>query len=175
MKIRSGINMVCFCLCIGFVIACDKDDDDEPSMPEKDRTFVMNAAHANQAEIEFGRLAASKGEHEAVRDFGNQMVNDHQTALNDLETLAAGWNLELPQGLDSMHQVKWQMLSGMSGYSFDTAYITSQIMDHNTAIALFEDQSRNGQVQRVKDYANKYLPHLRMHREKIDSVNNVVR
>ncbi|WP_159453583.1 DUF4142 domain-containing protein [Ohtaekwangia koreensis] len=60
----------------------------------------------------------------------------------------------IPEGLDAEHQQKKQMLAALSGYSFDTAYIHSQIKDHEKTETLFETEASNGKEQRLINYAN---------------------
>jgi putative membrane protein len=170
----AGIG--CVALAIVFS-SCDKDDDDEAepnNLSASDSLFMMKASRANRAEIELGAMAADKGNHMAVKDFGRHMVTDHTMSLNELDSLADRWNVNLPNDLDSLHKAKKQMLSGMSGYQFDTAYLNSQVKDHIDAIALYEQEAGMGQEQKLKDYAMKTLPHLRMHKAKVDSVLTVV-
>jgi putative membrane protein len=151
--------------------ACDDDDDDKKSLQQADKDFAMNAAMANKAEIDLGDLASDNGEAEGVRMFGMDMVEDHQPALNELKSIANDYDVTLSETLDAEHQQLKQRLMGMSGYAFDTAYIHSQVKDHQKVIAMFESEIANGKEQRFKDYANKYLPHIRMHLVKADSIS----
>ena len=43
--------------------------------------------------------------------------------------------------------------------------MNSQVRDHQKTETLFETETANGKDQGLKDYANKYLPHIRMHLE----------
>jgi putative membrane protein len=178
MKVVSLIGIACLGFGSLWLTGCDKDDDDEAepnNLSQADRTFMTKASYSNRAEIEFGQTAQDRGSHAAVKDFGQHMVNDHSLALNELDSLADRWNVDLPNGLDSLHTAKKQQLSSMSGHQFDTAYLNSQLKDHIEAIALFQNEAANGQEQRLKDYANKYLPHLQMHKAKVDSTLAVVK
>jgi putative membrane protein len=155
----------------GFVYsACDDDDDGDNVMLEVDRNFVMNASESNLAEIEMGELAAMKGTSPEVISFGEMMVTEHQTALDDLDSVAENKDVSMATELNAKHQALKQRLSTMSGYSFDTAYMRSQVMDHETAEALFEDHVNNGRDEQVKGYSTKYLPHIRMHLEEATSI-----
>jgi hypothetical protein len=48
-----------------------------------DRRFITEAAMGGMAEIELGRLATERGASDAVRQFGQRMVNDHSGAPTD--------------------------------------------------------------------------------------------
>ena len=40
----------------------------------------MDAAHGNMAEVELGKLAVERGTNDAVKQFGQRMVDDHGKA-----------------------------------------------------------------------------------------------
>jgi putative membrane protein len=160
------------------ISACDDDDDDNDNVKKEwsqtDKNFVTKANESNRAEIELGTLAASQASNASVKSFGQRMVNDHQGALQELQQLADNKDFTLSSELTTEHKELKTRLSGLSGYSFDTAYINSQVMDHNKAISLFENESTHGDDQSLKNYANKYLPHIRDHRELADSLTIVL-
>lgn len=177
MKPPKWPGFICLALMTTFAIyGCDKDDDDDDNhnLSAMDRDFMRKAAYANRAEIELGQLATEKGNHDAVQDFGQHMVIEHTQALRELDSLADRWDVDLPDGLDSLHQAKKQLLSTYAGYAFDTAYIKGQVMDHIEALNLFQQEASNGQEPRLKAYANKYIPHIQMHKNKADSINNLL-
>jgi putative membrane protein len=154
--------------------ACNDDDDDKNKVSQTDRNYIQNATYANRSEIELGQLAAQKGNAEGVKMFGQMMVNDHTTALNELKSIADDRDVNVPDGLDQEHTNMKQALQNLSGYKFDSAYIAGQVRDHQNTISLFEAESQNGNEQRLKDYANKYLPAIRMHLQKADSISQTL-
>jgi putative membrane protein len=50
------------------------------ALTSADRKFVMDAAHGNMAEVELGKLAVERGTNDAVKQFGQRMVDDHGKA-----------------------------------------------------------------------------------------------
>ncbi|HEY0741919.1 MAG TPA: DUF4142 domain-containing protein, partial [Chryseosolibacter sp.] len=91
--------------CCMAAVACDNDEDNKRSLATTDKTFVQDAARSNLTEIEFGALAATKGNTEMVREFGQHMVDEHTTAQNELRDLANDYgNVDWPDGLDAQHQ-----------------------------------------------------------------------
>jgi putative membrane protein len=166
---------ICWALAITGIIcsACD-DDDDSVSMNETDRNFVLNASEANLAEIELGQLAAMKSTTEGVKAFGEMMVTEHQTALDELQTIADQKDADMSTTLKAKHQQLKQLLSTLVGFQFDTAYMNSQVRDHQTTEALFETEITGGSDPQIKGYASKYLPHIQMHLEEADSISNAL-
>ncbi|MBO9657272.1 MAG: DUF4142 domain-containing protein [Chitinophagaceae bacterium] len=158
---------------LGIMSSCDKDDDDDNNgVTSQDREFTMRASMANFAETDAGQLAANKATNTGIKEFGAHMVADHTTANQELKTLANQLGLHAPDSLDAEHQQLKTKLMSLSGRAFDSVYIHSQLKDHNMAISLFENQANTGNNSRLREYANKQLPHLRMHLQKADSLVN---
>jgi putative membrane protein len=167
---------VCWALAITGIIwsACDDDDDNGVEMNGMDRNFVMNASEANMAEIELGQIAAMKSSTESVRAFGQMMVTEHQTALDELQTIADEKDVEMATELYAKHQQLKEQLNSLTGFQFDTAYMNNQVKDHQSTESLFETEISAGRDQQIKDYANKYLPHIQMHLHHADSISNTL-
>ncbi len=156
-------------LSVGAVSCSDDDDNGNPidsEISEQDREFARNATFSNLAEIEMGELAASKGNLEAVRAFGQMMVTAHTTAQNRLETIVDSLNIEIPDTLTTEHQTMHDQLSALSGEAFDSAYIVSQVVAHEEAEEIFEKQDDDGENDALENYAEENLPHIRMHLER---------
>src|SRR5207253_1894160 len=119
--------------CLLVVTACDKDDDDD-DVNDTDRNFITMGSISNNAEIGAGQLAASKGNTAMVRAFGQHMVNEHTLAQTDLRNRATTLGISAPDTIDAMHRALMVRLNSLSGYSFDTAYMNSQVNDHNNTL-----------------------------------------
>lgn len=158
-------------------VACDddEDNDDKPSLNDADETFVERAALSNITEIEFGELASTKANDSLVKAFGQEMVAEHNTAQSELKTIANSYDdVDWPDDMDQQHKDLYAQLNNLSGYSFDSLYMKSQVTDHQTTLAIFETGVSTGTVENVKSYANKYLPHIEAHYQKADSIENVI-
>jgi putative membrane protein len=127
-----------------------------------DQTFFNQASQANLAEIVAGKVAESKG-NAKVKSLGKQMVADHTTAQNELVALAKKESITIPMSPDDEHKQALADLNKLSGKTFDSAYMASQLADHKTAVALFSEESVNGSDPGAKAFATKYLPKLKMH------------
>jgi putative membrane protein len=160
-------------------VACDDDDDDlldRPSLNDADETFVEKAARSNMAEIEFGELAATKATDSLLRVFAQQMVTEHTMAQDELEDLADDYaGIEWPNDLDEGHdEIMEQLNNAEQGYSFDSLYISSQVMAHQDVVDMYQTATTNSTDARVKAFANKYLPHLQDHLQQADSIQTVI-
>ena len=128
-----------------------------------DRKFVMEAAMGGMAEVELGRLASERGSSEAVKQFGQRMVDDHSRANSELTQLVSGKGVTLPTGLDAKHQALMTKMSALSGAAFDRAYAKEMVKDHNKDVALFQREAGQGTDADLKTFAQKTLPTLQEH------------
>ncbi|HEU4552947.1 MAG TPA: DUF4142 domain-containing protein [Chitinophaga sp.] len=153
--------------------ACSDDDDDgigNHLISTHDKNFMTQASYGNWSEVDMGKLADSMSADAGVKMFGQKMQQDHTTAQNELDDIANDWDVTVPNGPDSMHIALKQQMMAMSPHMFDTAYANGQVRDHEKTIALFEDAAANSDQQRLKDYAKKYLPAIKMHKAMADTM-----
>jgi putative membrane protein len=76
--------------------------------------------------------------------------------------------------MDQQHKDLFADLNTRSGYSFDSLYMSSQVVDHEMTIADFETEISSGTVEQVKSFATMHLPHIEEHYQQADSINNVI-
>ena len=133
------------------------------NMTAQDRNFIMEAAMGGLLEVELGRVAAQQGMSEAVKQFGQRMVDDHSKANTELMSLASSKGITLPTELDEKHREHVTKLSAMSGADFDRAYTREMLTDHRKDVSEFEKQSMRGTDADLKAFATKTLPTLQEH------------
>ena len=133
------------------------------NMNTQDRDFIMEAAMGGMMEVELGQVAAQKGGSDAVKQFGQRMVDDHSKANSELMSLASSKGITLPTALDDKHRQQVTKLSGMSGADFDRAYSKMMLSDHQKDVAAFEKQSTKAADADLKAFASKTLPTLQEH------------
>lgn len=158
--------------------ACDDDDDNNDNAPDvisgTDLTFVNQATYINRGEVQLGALAAERSQTQSIIDFGSMMVQEHQIALEELDEIVDDYDNDLPNGLDKAHQDLKDTLMTLSGAAFDSVFIANMAQGHAKAVTLFESQASSGKVERLRNYANKYLPAIREHRRTADSLYNAL-
>lgn len=136
-----------------------------------DRKFATTAAIAGMAEVELGRLAAERGASDAVKQFGQRMVDDHSKANDELKQWAATAGVTLPTALDAKHQAVVAKLNRLSGAAFDRAYAKEMVKDHTKAVQLFQRQADRGTDAGLKSFASSKLPTLQEHLQMARSLN----
>jgi len=136
-------------------------------------SFVKEASQAGMAEVEAGKLAESKGQSSAVKNFAKRMVADHTKADNELKSIASRKGIKVASALDSEHKAMIDNLRSKSGSDFDTAYEEGMASDHQKAVDLFQQAGSSANIDSdVKSFAEKTLPTLEKHKQMADALEN---
>ncbi|MBV9962724.1 MAG: DUF4142 domain-containing protein [Parafilimonas sp.] len=158
---RSALNLFILLVASAFHL---------PYKVEADKAFMIKATQSNLAEITAAKLALAQSQSDSVKAFAQMMIDDHTNAQTELAALAKSENVTLPDSTDDQHRMFAQRLMMVSGKTFDSAYMQSQVQDHVKAIALFTAEIQNGLDAQAKAYASKLLPKLQMHLQHAQNV-----
>jgi putative membrane protein len=129
--------------------------------------FVKNAGADGLAEVEMGKLAATKASDPELKAFAEKLVTDHSRANDQLKAIASTKNLEVPTSPGAMQKAmkeKYQHQAG--GKGFDKDFAQQMVKDHREAIELFEKAAGDTTMDAdVRGFAKKALPTLKKHLE----------
>jgi len=138
---------------------------DQAQVAQEDQDFAIEAAQGGLMEVRLGELAQQQAKAQAVKDFGQRMVEDHGAANDKLMQIAEQKGIELPQDLSEDAQQTVEELQQQSGAEFDEAYMDEMVSDHEDDVAAFEDYVENAQDQDLRAFAEETLPTLQEHLE----------
>jgi putative membrane protein len=155
---------------VGFMIAVPRANA-APTVCTKDCNFIQAAAQGGMTEVKLGELAASTGQRDDVKQFGQRMVKDHGGINDDLKALAAQKGVTLPDSLDAEHQGIVDKMSALSGSDFDNAYIAGMIKDHKADAKGFKAESSATTDADVKGFVDKTIPVVNEHLKLITAMN----
>ena len=172
-------------ICLGFTAAAAAQGNNPPSHPSntanssgsasslssQDRTFMHKAAIGGMTEVQLGKIAQQNAQSDAVKQFGERMVQDHSKANDELKNIASNKGVELPTSLDSQHQQDVDKLQAKNGSAFDDAYMDHMVKDHKKDIGLFKQEAQAGHDADVKGFASDTLPTLQDHLQMAQSTN----
>lgn len=134
------------------------------SMAAADREFVNAAASGDVMVIEASRMALERTQSDAVRNFAQQMVDDHTKTSQQLASLAREAGLTEAMQLSPAHSGDLDRLRGMNGRDFDREYAAQVgVAAHQQAVALLERAARDASNPQLKTFAEQTLSHLRDH------------
>jgi putative membrane protein len=140
----------------------------------QDRAFAEEAARGGRAEVELGQLAAQRGQHERVKEFGRRMQKDHGEANQELHKIATRKGLELPKDMGPEHKKVHDRLVKLSGADFDREYMREMVEDHEEDVKAFKRQAEQGKDADLRSFAQKTLPTLEKHLELARAINKEV-
>jgi len=148
------------------------DNGARKMMQSSDANFAMDAAQGGLAEVKLGKLAAAKAESPDLKAFGQQMVDDHSKANNQLKAVAQAQNMTLPADVNSAQQAMYDKLSKLSGSEFDKEYVKGMLKDHQEDVKKFAREEKTGKDPQIKSFAAETLPVIQGHLEKIKSIQS---
>ncbi|HEY1682660.1 MAG TPA: DUF4142 domain-containing protein [Candidatus Tumulicola sp.] len=135
-----------------------------------DQKFVTMAMQSNNTEIDQAHAILAKHPNASVRLFANTMIKDHTTASSTLGAIAHSLNLSYPnshvQTGSSTGAGTPPPASGSGAVMSTTSarsYMQLQVKEHNDAIALFQNEARNGGSGQLRTFAADTLPTLKAH------------
>lgn len=121
--------------------------------------FITEAATANAATLEMGRLAADKASNPQVRDYARQLVRERSRTENDLRRLAGDRTIMMPVLPSREDQRELGRLQEKSGRDFDRSYVKSMRRDQDQTLALYTNASQSSALDpQLRGFASNKLP-----------------
>jgi putative membrane protein len=135
----------------------------------QDHLFAQIAAMGGLAEVDLGKLAASKAVDPGVKQFAQRMVDDHEKANGKLKSIAQKSNVPLPTNIDVEHGKAFADLNKLNGHQFDRAYLAYTTVEHQKTAQLLAWEIGQGEDAGMQRFASETLPavldHLRVARD----------
>ena len=129
--------------------------------------------HSNQVQIDAGSLATSHARSGKVRQYGEQLIKDHQQADGILRSYArrAGVTIQEPPMArsEAEHQdaeedaAAMQRLRGLDGAAFDRAFLNCMVNDHRNGLQLVRNARSQISDPRLRSMLDNLLPVLQQH------------
>ena len=133
-------------------------------LSRSDQKMIMSMAQYDLAEIEMARMAQSKSQNEQVKNFAQQMIDDHTKAMAEVQVVAQAKGITLPTELDRTHRAKADKLGALSGDAFDRAYMAQAgVADHKKNHSMLRSAQSKAKDPDVKALAARTLPIVDQH------------
>ncbi len=139
-------------------------------LASSDTQFAIRAAQSGLAEVQLGKMAAEKASDPDLKAFGQQMVDDHTKANDQLNSVAQQERMTLPDTLNAKDQATYNRLGQLSGTEFDKSYAVDMVKDHEMDVKDFQKEANSGKDPGIKNFASQTLPVLQDHLQKIKSI-----
>src|SRR4029453_10498625 len=157
METHSTILQVCIfaviaaAVSLGSATAQNSSESKSSTLSEKDKAFMKKAAKGGMMEVAMGRMAEQNAQNEDVKSFGKRMVTDHGKANDELKTIAARKNVQIPSKEPTE---KW---------TSDKAYMNTMVRDHEKNLAEFKEEANSGSDTDVKKFADDTAKVIQQH------------
>ncbi|MBR0557062.1 DUF4142 domain-containing protein [Ciceribacter sp. L1K23] len=125
--------------------------------------FAARAASSNLLEIKTAELALKRSADPFVTDYARQLIADHRKVQSELEAAARAQSVTVDFALDSSQTQKLNALTSASDADFDSAFLSAQMVSHQSAMALVALYADRGAAGPLKAYAQSVYPTLRTH------------
>jgi putative membrane protein len=149
--------------------------DTKSKLPSGEERFMKEAASGGLMEVELGKIAAEKGSHQRVKEFGKRMQADHSKANAQLKKIASSKGVDLPSEPSGEHKSTMDKLTKLSGAEFDREYMDAMVDDHKEDIEKFQTQADKGKDPELKKFASENLPILKKHLELAQSTEKQIK
>jgi putative membrane protein len=114
------------------------------SMSAADGKFVAMVSQGGMFEVEAGKVAATQGSTQDIKDQGTTEANDHKLVGDKLTSIAGANQVKLPSALNAEFQKKLDDLKALSGLAFDAAYLKDMENIHAKDGAAFAKEAKGG-------------------------------
>lgn len=137
--------------------------DLQSSLGGLDQQFMPDAIQAGLTEAEMGRLAKTNGQSDAVRQFGQRLVDDHQRANRQLLAVANRLGVTLPGEPDAAHQQHLTEMASLRGLEFDASFVRHIVIGEEALLGMMMKEAKYGQSRDLRDFAQNLIPTLEQH------------
>ncbi len=150
--------------------------DDSPGQI-MDKAFVRKALEGGMVEVQLGQLALQKSNNADVKQFAQQMIDDHTKLGDAMKQVAQQMSVPAPASPSKKDKATIAKLQALNGDDFDKAYIKDMVQDHQQDAKEFKSEAQNtanpGLKQLTTQGAQMIDDHLQMI-EQIAQKNNIV-
>jgi putative membrane protein len=153
----------------------ERSKESKSKLPSGEERFMKEAASGGLMEVELGKIAAEKGSHQRVKEFGKRMQADHSKANAQLKKIASSKGVELPTEPSGEHKSTMDKLTKLSGAEFDREYMEAMVDDHTEDIEKFQTQADKGKDPELQKFASENLPILKKHLELAQSTEKQIK
>lgn len=146
------------------------------SVTSQKQSFVDMVAMTDMYEREAGDIALKRSRREDVKQFAQQMIEDHSKTTEELKSMVGAMNdpMTLPSKPNALFQILLDDLNGAADGNFDTRYVSQQKDVHGIAITLVEHYRDHGDNTALRELCKLALPVLQHHKEMADRMAETV-
>jgi predicted outer membrane protein len=134
--------------------------------PADDARFLGCIARDGLAEVRLARLALDRSKDARIKGLAQGMLDDFGKSNDELQRVAAGLGLALPDDLDGTEQWDYRSLARLDGMYFDRYYVNMVAEYHVKEVRTFRHEAARSTDPSVHRYVLATLPMLRADRDR---------
>jgi len=128
-----------------------------------DQQLVTQVAASNLLEVRLGQIAHLKGANVSVREFGQQMVNEHSAMQKQWMGAAKNNRLTFKADLNPSQLQQFESLNKMTGAEFDRAYMDAMIQNRRANLSSFQSERNGSHSSDVRQLIEAGMPAMQQH------------
>jgi putative membrane protein len=118
-----------------------------------DKAFIAKVSQGGMFEVAAGKLAATQGDAQDVKDMGATEAHDHGLVGARLTSIAAAAGIRFPDTLNPLFQKELDGLKAKSGPEFDEAFVSDMLDIHAKDGAAFAQEAKGGTNPKLREFA----------------------
>ena len=138
--------------------------------PPSTEALITGVTLTDMYQIQAGKIAETKGQAPAVKDFGKQMVTDHTAMTNQMKAVFAATKQKVPTELGPRGKGMIEALNAASPADFDKLYLEQQKAAQQAELALLQGYADAGESTDIKPAAAKAIPKVQGHLDKVNEL-----
>jgi len=155
-----------------FVQACQDKKGKNYNQTRDDQdgvVFIKKGIEGGLMEIKASGMVITKSNNQKVIGLAKMIIDDHTQFGDDLKKLETDEKITEPDTINQAHQLQLNDLEKKNGAEFDKAYLQMIVIDHEDAVKLFTNATKNSD-SKIRKVAAQNLPTIKMH---LDSANAI--
>lgn len=126
-------------LLLGFASSALAQNQTSGGSTPSDPQIVGIVTAADRIDIDAGRLALNKTKNDQVKQFAQQMIDDHTNLQKSVDELGKKLNVapaesDTGKALNTQAAAEMKKLRGLRGKDFDTEYINNEVAFHQQVL-----------------------------------------
>lgn len=128
-----------------------------------EKQFVTKAAQSDRAEVQLAQMAQQKSNNPEIKQFAQQMIQDHGQNQQQVDSLASKLSITAPGDVAPDQKQQADRLQNLSGDQFDKAYAKLMVQEHRKDVSEFKRAQQSAKNSDIKQYVDQTLPVLQQH------------
>ena len=128
-----------------------------------DTEFLAVASECCNCQCSMAELVEKRASRQEVKDFAKKMDEDHKSLLKDLAATLEDRKVAIVVGTNKKDKARCKEMGKLEGNSFEETFLKNVVTDHEKAIAMCENQIKNGKDEKVTEFATAAVQKLREH------------